>query len=101
MPDGPTWSDIFRILPQPLCLHSENFLFLNSGSSDRPCSEVGVPSFWKTFRIVPISESPGKSGAPVAISATTQPTLHMSTAEPYCSEPKRSSGARYHTVTTT
>mmetsp|Transcript_5147 Transcript_5147/g.19270 ORF Transcript_5147/g.19270 Transcript_5147/m.19270 type:complete len:232 (+) Transcript_5147:171-866(+) len=86
---------------QPLCFHSGK-VGLNSGNSAKPghCSSVGVPSFWKTLKIVSISESPAKRGMPVAVSAMTQPTLHMSTGTLYSTEPKRISGARYQTVTT-
>mmetsp|Transcript_41825 Transcript_41825/g.118251 ORF Transcript_41825/g.118251 Transcript_41825/m.118251 type:complete len:242 (-) Transcript_41825:175-900(-) len=101
MPSGPTWSRVFLILSQPFGGHLGK-VGLNSGSSATPghCSTVGVPSFWNTLKIVSISESPAKSGEPVAISPSTQPTLHRSTGTLYRTEPSRISGARYQTVTT-
>jgi len=47
-----------------------------------------------------ISESPGKMGLPVAISAKIAPMDHVSTAHAYFLHPRRISGARYHSVTT-
>jgi hypothetical protein len=47
-----------------------------------------------------ISESPGKMGLPVAISAKIAPIDHVSTAHAYFLHPRRISGARYHSVTT-
>mmetsp|Transcript_28588 Transcript_28588/g.62365 ORF Transcript_28588/g.62365 Transcript_28588/m.62365 type:complete len:223 (+) Transcript_28588:412-1080(+) len=89
------------MLSQPLAGHCGKD-GLKSGSLVRPghCVAVGVPNFWKTLKIVSISESPANSGAPVAISPKTQPTLQRSTGMLYKVEPRRISGARYHTVTT-
>ena len=47
-----------------------------------------------------ISESPGKRGWPVTISGMIVPTDQMSTGTEYCLPPRRISGARYHSVTT-
>mmetsp|Transcript_78520 Transcript_78520/g.234011 ORF Transcript_78520/g.234011 Transcript_78520/m.234011 type:complete len:251 (-) Transcript_78520:208-960(-) len=101
MPSGPICALVFRMFSQPFVGHFGND-GLNSGSSDRPghISGVGVPSFWKTLKIVSISESPANNGAPVAISPRTQPTLQRSTGTLYKAEPSRISGARYQTVTT-
>jgi len=54
----------------------------------------------KILKISSISESPGKRGLRVHISAKMQPTDHMSTPVEYCRPPRRISGARYHNVTT-
>lgn len=54
----------------------------------------------KILKISSISESPGKSGFRVHISAKMQPIDHMSTPVEYCRPPSRISGARYHNVTT-
>ncbi len=43
---------------------------------------------------------PGKSGLPEAISKKMQPTPHMSMGVEYSVEPRRTSGGRYHSVTT-
>jgi len=47
-----------------------------------------------------ISESPGKSGRRVTISAKMQPMDQMSTGQAYWRAPSKISGARYHNVTT-
>ena len=47
-----------------------------------------------------ISESPWNNGFFVTISANIHPTLQMSTGQAYLWHPKRTSGARYHRVTT-
>mmetsp|Transcript_4402 Transcript_4402/g.12276 ORF Transcript_4402/g.12276 Transcript_4402/m.12276 type:complete len:252 (-) Transcript_4402:183-938(-) len=101
MPSAPTCALVLRMLSQPLCVHFGK-LALNSGSwSSCGHSAIdGVPSFWKILKMVSISESPAKSGARVAISPRMQPTLHMSTGTLYSCEPRRISGARYQTVTT-
>ena len=52
------------------------------------------------LKISSISESPGKRGFLVHISANMQPIDHMSTPVEYCRPPRRISGARYHSVTT-
>lgn len=52
------------------------------------------------LKISSISESPGKMGLRVHISAKIHPTDHMSTPVEYCRPPRRISGARYHSVTT-
>src|SRR5580692_12459134 len=54
----------------------------------------------KILKISSISESPGKSGFRVHISAKMQPTDHISTPVEYCRPPSKISGARYHSVTT-
>jgi hypothetical protein len=54
----------------------------------------------KILKISSISESPGKSGFRVHISAKMAPTDHISTPVEYCRPPRRISGARYHSVTT-
>mmetsp|Transcript_28779 Transcript_28779/g.72879 ORF Transcript_28779/g.72879 Transcript_28779/m.72879 type:complete len:255 (-) Transcript_28779:145-909(-) len=101
MPSVPTCALVLRIESHPRWDHFGN-VGLKSGSSETPgqiCS-VGVPSFWKILKIVSISESPAKSGAPVAISAITQPMLQRSTGTLYSAPPSRISGGLYHTVTT-
>mmetsp|Transcript_68942 Transcript_68942/g.202378 ORF Transcript_68942/g.202378 Transcript_68942/m.202378 type:complete len:203 (-) Transcript_68942:315-923(-) len=101
MPSVPTCAFVLRIASQPRAGHRGK-VGLKSGSSETPghiCS-VGVPSFWKILKIVSISESPAKSGAPVAISAITQPMLHRSTGTLYSAPPRRISGGLYQTVTT-
>mmetsp|Transcript_24701 Transcript_24701/g.68894 ORF Transcript_24701/g.68894 Transcript_24701/m.68894 type:complete len:203 (-) Transcript_24701:563-1171(-) len=77
-------------------------LGLKSGSMSRPghSALVGVPSFLKIWNIVSISLSPRKSAVPMAISPRMHPELHISIGSEYSSAPKRISGARYHTVTT-
>jgi hypothetical protein len=57
-------------------------------------------TYLKILKISSISESPGKRGFRVHISAKMAPTDHMSTPVEYCLPPKRISGARYHNVTT-
>ena len=52
---------------------------------------------WKSWSM---SDSPGKSGAPDAISGSMQPIAQMSTGLPYCVSPVRSSGPRYQRVAT-
>ena len=52
---------------------------------------------WKSWSM---SDSPGKSGAPDAISGSMQPIAHTSTGLPYCVSPVSSSGPRYHRVAT-
>ena len=47
-----------------------------------------------------ISESPGKRGLLVVISANIVPTAHISTGSAYVLQPSRISGGRYHRVTT-
>mmetsp|Transcript_7260 Transcript_7260/g.20645 ORF Transcript_7260/g.20645 Transcript_7260/m.20645 type:complete len:241 (+) Transcript_7260:438-1160(+) len=77
-------------------------LGLKRGKAERPghSASDGVPSFWKIWKIVSISLSPWKSGAPLVISPKMQPTLQMSTGRAYSSQPNKISGARYHVVTT-
>merc|ERR1711907_156256 len=71
---------VLRILAQPFGCHFGK-VGLKSGSSESPghMASVGVPSFWKILKEVSISESPGKSGDPVAISANIHPTPQRST----------------------
>ena len=57
-------------------------------------------SYLNILKISSISESPGKSGFLVHISANMQPIDHMSTPVEYCLPPKRISGDLYHKVTT-
>ena len=57
-------------------------------------------SYLKILKISSISESPGKSGFRVHISAKIAPIDHMSTPVEYCRPPSRISGDRYHSVTT-
>mmetsp|Transcript_30801 Transcript_30801/g.65504 ORF Transcript_30801/g.65504 Transcript_30801/m.65504 type:complete len:251 (+) Transcript_30801:153-905(+) len=101
MPSGPTCCAVFRIAFQPLTGHLGK-VGLKSGSSETPghMFSVGVPNFWKILKIVSISESPAKRGAPVAISPITHPMLQRSTGTLYRVAPKRISGGRYQTVTT-
>ncbi len=55
----------------------------------------------KILKIWSISESPLKSGIPFkTISAMMHPTDHISRAVEYWRAPKRTSGARYQSVTT-
>jgi len=61
---------------------------------------VGVPKTRKILKIVSISESPGKRDCPVAISAMMHPNDQMSIGVAYLLCPKRISGARYQSVTT-
>mmetsp|Transcript_7986 Transcript_7986/g.32434 ORF Transcript_7986/g.32434 Transcript_7986/m.32434 type:complete len:396 (-) Transcript_7986:16-1203(-) len=66
-------------------------------------SGLGVPrarKIWKSWSISMFSL--GKSGAPLASSPNTAPTLHMSIGIEYFTfgPPSRISGARYHSVTT-
>ena len=63
--------------------------------------QKGVGTNRKILKIWSISESPLKSGIPfIAISATMHPTDHISRAVEYWRAPKRTSGARYQSVTT-
>jgi hypothetical protein len=57
-------------------------------------------TYRKILKISSISESPGKRGLRVHISAKMQPTDHMSTPVEYCRPPSRISGERYQSVTT-
>lgn len=57
-------------------------------------------AYRKILKISSISESPGKSGLRVHISAKIAPTDHISTPVEYWRPPKRISGERYHNVTT-
>lgn len=52
------------------------------------------------LKISSISESPGKRGFLEHISAKMVPTDHISTPVEYCLPPSKTSGARYHSVTT-
>ena len=52
---------------------------------------------WKSWSM---SLSPGKRGAPLAISGSMQPIAHTSTGLPYCVSPVSSSGPRYQRVAT-
>ena len=61
---------------------------------------VGVPSRRKIASSCPSSESPANSGRHVAISARTHPAAQTSTGVEYERSPRRSSGARYQSVTT-
>ena len=65
-------------------------------------ASVGVPRTRKMETSWPTCESPGKRGAPVAISASTQPADHTSTGVEYDAAPRRSSGRsvpqRHHVV---
>mmetsp|Transcript_4572 Transcript_4572/g.14810 ORF Transcript_4572/g.14810 Transcript_4572/m.14810 type:complete len:294 (+) Transcript_4572:800-1681(+) len=74
----------------------------NSGRLVTPgqVSSLGVPSNLKILVSSSATVCPGKSGRPVAISAKIQPMLHMSMGVLYFLEPMRTSGARYHRVTT-
>lgn len=63
-------------------------------------SSVGVPRALKIFSSWSWSLVPGKSGRPEFISPKIQPTLQRSTGVEYFREPMRTSGARYHSVTT-
>jgi hypothetical protein len=63
-------------------------------------SAVGGPVTSKIRSSWFIVDVPGNAGRPIAISATMQPTAHMSTALVYLVEPSRISGARYHRVAT-
>lgn len=53
-----------------------------------------------TFESWSTSFLPWSRGSLVRSSPKMQPTLHMSTSAAYFSAPRRSSGARYHRVTT-
>lgn len=57
-------------------------------------------TYRKILKISSISESPGNRGFRVHISAKMTPTDHMSTPVEYWRPPRRISGARYHSVTT-
>lgn len=59
-----------------------------------------MSAYLKILKISSISESPGKSGLRVHISAKIHPTDHMSTPVEYWRPPSRISGARYQSVTT-
>ena len=63
-------------------------------------SSTGVPSTLKMRESWSWSDVPGKSGRPEAISPKMQPQLHRSTGVEYLREPISTSGARYHSVTT-
>merc|ERR1719446_1227282 len=101
MPEAPICAWVFRIFAQPLCDHFGK-VGLKSGRSETPgqIASVGVPNFWKILKAVSISESPAKSGAPVAISARMHPTPHMSTGMLYSFEPSSISSGLYQTVIT-
>lgn len=66
--------------------------------------KVHVGMFWgvylKILKSWSISESPWNRGFLVASSAKMVPVLQMSTGVEYLGEPRRTSGARYHSVTT-
>jgi hypothetical protein len=61
---------------------------------------LGRDSYLKILKISSISESPGKRGFRVHISAKMAPIDHISTPVEYCRPPSRISGERYHSVTT-
>ena len=63
-------------------------------------SNSGVPRVWKILNNCPISVFPRNSGRPSSISATMQPTLHMSTLVEYMLSPINISGHLYHIVIT-
>jgi hypothetical protein len=63
-------------------------------------SSVGIPHSSKIFDNSSTSFFPCNSGSRVSSSPNIQPILHMSTAVPYFSAPRSSSGARYQSVTT-
>mmetsp|Transcript_514 Transcript_514/g.1321 ORF Transcript_514/g.1321 Transcript_514/m.1321 type:complete len:301 (-) Transcript_514:43-945(-) len=63
-------------------------------------SSVGVPSSRKMRISWSSSELPGKSGRPDAISPKMHPTDQISTGVEYLRLPINTSGARYHSVTT-
>eukprot|EP00967_Tisochrysis_lutea_P123827 scaffold206491_cov44-Tisochrysis_lutea.AAC.1 len=63
-------------------------------------SSLGVPSRANVRESWSSSPLPGSSGEPRTNSAKMQPSDQTSTAGPYIVAPRRSSGARYHSVTT-
>lgn len=63
------------------------------------CS-VGVPNILNILKIWSISVSPLKKGYFVTISTKIQPIDQISIGVEYSSDPKRTSGALYHNVTT-
>ena len=60
----------------------------------------GHDLYLKILKISSISESPGKRGRQVHISAKIQPMDQTSTPVEYWRPPRRISGERYHSVTT-
>lgn len=56
---------------------------------------------WNIYQELRIRIIPGMSGLHKSNSPNTQPTAHISTAHSCCREPSKSSGLRYHNVTTT
>ena len=66
----------------------------------RHTSGVGEPRTSKMSAIWLASVLPGMSGLPRSNSARMQPALHISTGQPYCLVPSKSSGGRYHNVIT-
>lgn len=63
-------------------------------------SSVGIPHSSKIFESSSTSFLPWRRGSLERSSPNIHPTLHMSTAVPYFSAPRSSSGARYQSVTT-
>ena len=61
---------------------------------------VGTPSSAKIFEIWSTSVLPWRMGSLDRSSPKIHPMLHMSTSGPYSFAPSRSSGDRYHSVTT-
>lgn len=74
--------------------HSDTRLNLKEHIVRMKWTHLNILNSWS------ISESPWNSGFFVTISAKMQPTLHMSTGQEQRCEPRRTSGARYHNVTT-
>lgn len=73
-----------------------------SGNLDTPgqVSSVGVPRILKILSNWSLTEDPGNSGLPEAISAKMHPADQISIEVEYCFEPINTSGALYHSVTT-
>ena len=102
VPFGERWFEIRkRCHARPL------LLIWGSKKSGSKCQSLLTRShtcqtktYRKILKISSISESPGKRGFLVHISANMQPTDHMSTPVEYCRPPRRISGARYQSVTT-
>lgn len=82
-----------------------NFFFPRLSTEKLLICKVKEGTVWFTTNLKirkswSISESPWNNGFFVTISANIHPTLQMSTGQAYLWHPKRTSGARYHRVTT-
>ena len=74
----------------------------NSGNRARQLAQLGpgVPSFWKIWKSMPISDASLKAGFSASISQNVQPNDQQSAAHVHAHAPSKTSGGRYHKVVT-